>query len=59
MITQKLKAFVSAMSLEGLATPEAPPNSGADGSRDSSMEDLADCWTVPGVEYEMEFTQLI
>ena len=53
MITPRLKEFVSAMSLEGLALQETHQNQGGDagGSIGFSIEDLNDFYRISGVSY--------
>lgn len=60
MIHPRLKEFVSAMSLEGLAIPEAPSSPGGteNGSPDFSLEDLSDCWRMQGVSYRNRIHQV-
>ncbi len=53
MITQKLKDFVNAMSLEGLAIPTAHLTTiYRSASPDFSIEDLPDCYRINGIEYK-------
>ena len=56
MIHPRLKQFVSAMSLEGMAIPAAPPipRGTEDGSPGFSLEDLADSWRIHGISYRNE-----
>lgn len=51
MINQKLREFVGAMSLEGLAIPEAPPRGSAGITPDFSLEELTDLYRINGVQY--------
>jgi len=53
MITPRLKEFVRAMSLEGLAIPDTTHDAGGNtsGSTDFAIEDLKDFWRITGVSY--------
>ena len=59
MISPRLKEFVRAMSLEGMALPSAPPSGGdAKVSADFSIEDVAGCYRISGMEYRNGICQI-
>ena len=59
MISPRLKEFVRAMSLEGMALSPAPPLGGdAKVSAGFSIEDVADCYRISGMEYRNGICQI-
>mgnify|MGYP001574488440 FL=1 len=59
MISPRLKEFVRAMSLEGMALSPAPPLGGdAKVSAGFSIEDVADCYRISGMEYRNRICQI-